>query len=208
MAEQYIYRIWCNDEAAYVETDWVTSEPTECPNDPGHSIDTNNIAIIKTSPPYLAIDGSNTPEADIDFNAKKITNLANPTTSQEASTKSYTDVLPNYTYVLTNADNNPYMIISSSTFKTFAAFVYEGSNVHPVSEIMAIGSRTGTSGTVYLRLYDVTNSNEIVQVTWTSEDQQIITSSSLTNIPTGQAIFEIQAREDGSNGRLWSFQLK
>jgi hypothetical protein len=182
MAEQYIYRVWCVTEGAYVETTWETSEPTECPNDPGHTIDTNSIAIIKTSEAHLRLDGTNSPDTDIDFGANKITNL--------------------------DADNNPYMVISSSTFKTFAAFVYEGSNVHPVTEIMAIGSRTGTSGTVYLRLYDVTNSLEIAQVTWTTVDQQIITSSSLSNLPTGQAIFEIQAREDGSNGRLWSFQLK
>jgi hypothetical protein len=208
MAEQYIYRVWCVTEGAYVETTWETSEPTECPNDPGHTIDTNSIAIIKTSEAHLRLDGTNSPDTDIDFGANKITNLANPTSAQEATTKSYSDVLPNYTYVLTDADNNPYMVISSSTFKTFAAFVYEGSNVHPVTEIMAIGSRTGTSGTVYLRLYDVTNSLEIAQVTWTTVDQQIITSSSLSNLPTGQAIFEIQAREDGSNGRLWSFQLK
>jgi len=50
--EQYLFRIWCNTESAYVESDWATDAPTECPNDAGHSIDTNSIAIISTQDVY------------------------------------------------------------------------------------------------------------------------------------------------------------
>jgi hypothetical protein len=36
---EYKYRVWCVTEGAYVNTDWLTEAPTECPNDPGHTID-------------------------------------------------------------------------------------------------------------------------------------------------------------------------
>ena len=54
MSEEYIYRVYCNTETAsnggepvYVTTDWITGQPTECPNDPGHSIDLNKTGVLR-----------------------------------------------------------------------------------------------------------------------------------------------------------------
>jgi hypothetical protein len=207
MAEQYIYRVWCVTEAAYVETDWSTSAPTECPNDPGHTIDTDSITIIKTSEAHLRLDGTNSPDADIDFNAKKITNLADPTAAQEGVTKSYTDDRAYLTYVI-REDRNPYMPISSATWETVCAFIYDGSDAYPISEFKVLVSRYAESGLAEMRLYDVTNNNEIGYVSWTTMTRQILTDSSLTNIPTGQAVFELQGREAGSSIYFWSFQVR
>jgi len=208
MSEEYIFRIWCETESTYVETDWTTSTPTECPNDPGHTIDTDSIAIIKTSPPYLAVDGSNTPEADIDFNSKKITNLADPTTDQEAVTKTYADNFAYFTYLLYDSLSKPYLEMGDSSYYTMAAFIYDGSDTYPISELKAVVSRAGSSGTSYLRIYDVTNNKTIAEATFTSSSQHIITDSSLTNVPTGQAIFEIQGKSPNDSGRYWAIQLK
>ena len=41
------YRIYCNTESAYVETDFVDTIPTECPNDKEHQIDTESITKIE-----------------------------------------------------------------------------------------------------------------------------------------------------------------
>jgi len=41
------YRIYCTTEAGYVCM-WGTEEPTTCPNDTGHTIDTNSITIVQT----------------------------------------------------------------------------------------------------------------------------------------------------------------
>ena len=43
----YKYRIYCNTEAAYVYT-WGTSEPTVCPNNNGHSINTSLTSVVET----------------------------------------------------------------------------------------------------------------------------------------------------------------
>jgi len=48
MADKYIFRIWCETEQTYVYTSWTTTEPTECPNDSEHSIDTDSITVIQT----------------------------------------------------------------------------------------------------------------------------------------------------------------
>ena len=41
------YRIWCSTENAYVY-EWAETEPTDCPNNNGHTIDTNLTTIIDT----------------------------------------------------------------------------------------------------------------------------------------------------------------
>jgi len=41
------YRIYCNTEADYVYT-WAETEPTVCPTDSAHSIDTDSITIVET----------------------------------------------------------------------------------------------------------------------------------------------------------------
>jgi len=48
MAEKHIYRVFCETDSKYVETGWLDSEPTKCPEDAGHSIDLDSISAIKT----------------------------------------------------------------------------------------------------------------------------------------------------------------
>lgn len=43
----YNYRIYCEDESSYVYT-LADSEPTQCPNNAAHAIDTNSITIIES----------------------------------------------------------------------------------------------------------------------------------------------------------------
>lgn len=42
----YRYRVWCDTEGTHVVTDWRGDAPTECPNDAGHTIDTNKTAVV------------------------------------------------------------------------------------------------------------------------------------------------------------------
>jgi len=48
------YCVWCNTESAKV-CEWATSAPTECPNDPGHSIDTSKTVIEETREQLLIL---------------------------------------------------------------------------------------------------------------------------------------------------------
>lgn len=47
MTDVHQYRVYCNDEASYVFT-WGTTEPTTCPNNNTHSINSSSTTIINT----------------------------------------------------------------------------------------------------------------------------------------------------------------
>lgn len=48
MAESvYKYRIWCDTDSKYVET-WAEVEPTDCPENNGHTIDSTKTTILET----------------------------------------------------------------------------------------------------------------------------------------------------------------
>ena len=73
-----------------------------------------------------------------------------------------------------------------------------------------IASRNGTTGTITVRVYDVTNNNEIASVSFSSATMTIYEDTTLTNLPTDAAIFEIQVIKDAggsSKARLHSFRF-
>ncbi len=47
MAVVYKFRIWCVTESIYVYV-WSGTEPTQCPNDSGHTIDTSSIVSVES----------------------------------------------------------------------------------------------------------------------------------------------------------------
>lgn len=47
MTTLYHYKIWCTTENDYIFT-WMTEPPTTCPNNNGHTVDTNSIILIET----------------------------------------------------------------------------------------------------------------------------------------------------------------
>ena len=60
---KFRYRIWCETEGAYVYT-WADSLPSECPNDAGHTVDTDKMAIVRTRDEIL-LDPTNGPDLKI-----------------------------------------------------------------------------------------------------------------------------------------------
>lgn len=112
-------------------------------------------------------------------------------------------------FILFDQTSTPYLECGNNTWTTMAAFVYDGSSIYSISELKAVVSRSGSSDTSYLRIRDVTNGNTIAEVSWTNASQHTVTDSSLTNVPSSQAIFEIQAKKgSGDNTRVWEIQLK
>jgi hypothetical protein len=44
------YRVWCTNESTYVETDFLSSEPTKCPNNIAHDIDKSKSICVERIP--------------------------------------------------------------------------------------------------------------------------------------------------------------
>ncbi len=59
MSDLYKYKVWCEDESIWVETDYRESSPTTCPNNNSHTITTSKTVSINTIPldEKRAIDG-------------------------------------------------------------------------------------------------------------------------------------------------------
>lgn len=102
---------------------------------------------------------------------------------------------------------DPYIQVDETTYKTFASFIFRGTDIWIPSSLIAVLSRTKSVGISYLRVYDYTNANIVVEVPVT--DQNIHLQSALissANLPAGQAIFELQAYNSAANAG--SIQLR
>jgi hypothetical protein len=96
----------------------------------------------------------------------------------------------------TTSDNNVYQVIGGQ-------FKFEGSNqigtINSVEVIVNIDTSV-TSGSI--RLYDVTNSLVIAEVTGiTNTISDIINLGTVTNVPEEAAIFELHAKKSGGGSK-------
>lgn len=96
-----------------------------------------------------------------------------------------------------------YIEVGNSTYSTIASVIFPGTDLFTPSLFKAILSRSNQSGSSAIRIFDYTNNNEIASITWTPNGKTIYTTSSLLNLPTGPATFEIQARKvSGGKSRV------
>lgn len=103
-----------------------------------------------------------------------------------------------------------------STYTLLKPIIFEGSTVEGVfTKCYALLAHSNPSGrTIDIRLYDKTNSNTVAEatdLTFTTADEPEIKELTITpaNIPSGQAIFEIQvATPDGGDGQYFDLLLR
>jgi hypothetical protein len=93
-------------------------------------------------------------------------------------------------------NSQPDVSTSSVTYTIVASFVYGGSTaVGTPTYMKAILHTSATSGDI--KIYDVTNGNTIVEKNFTNTTKAIIDLGTLSNIPTGESIFEVQVKRTG-----------
>lgn len=112
--------------------------------------------------------------------------------------------------------NNKKFIVSSRNIKTTSSewtrmdhFIYPGSVIAPTNVSRILVNTDADTGVTYkVRVYDVTNSTVVGTVTGkTNLDPEIINLGTLSNIPSSDALFEVQlARTAGAdpNGAIYS----
>lgn len=95
---------------------------------------------------------------------------------------------------------DPYVEITERTNKVFATFMYRGKAAWTPSMLSFVASRSNSNGLSYLRIYDFTNNQEIVEISFTQ--QAITLHNAMIDpdlLPMNTAVFELQARRSASN---------
>lgn len=100
-----------------------------------------------------------------------------------------------------NNSTNPYIEVKSSYYRTAAKFIFNGTTElgTPVKIKVAYqvqqSSKPGS-----IRIYDYTNGNVIAEKTHlNSTSENIVDLGSLSNLPSSQAVFEVQMKTTSSS---------
>jgi hypothetical protein len=100
-------------------------------------------------------------------------------------------------------ESQPYLKGSNSDYEVKAYINFPGST--------AVGTPTAIKSLVWndsgsgssIRIYDRTNSNIIAELTsFSGSSPQLLDLGTLSNVPTGQAVFEVQTKKGGSAGEV------
>jgi hypothetical protein len=92
-------------------------------------------------------------------------------------------------------------VFNSGTFELVSSFLYDGTDTHaPIIQIQSIvKSESGSTGEV--RIYDITNNNVIALGMFTNAEYGLLDLGTISNLPTGPSIFEIQIRRESGAGQ-------
>lgn len=108
-----------------------------------------------------------------------------------------------------NHNSNYYKADKDTSYVVASTFIFKGTDETPVSTCKVVVS-TDSSDHVRIKLQDVTNATTIIEFPElvNSTGYNIQTSSSLNNLPTSEAIFEVQAKSaKDEKGYLYYFSL-
>lgn len=88
---------------------------------------------------------------------------------------------------------------NSETYFTIMYFTVPGENVNKIQSIKILSKKKGNLTSYSVRIYDATNNNVIVENTFTNNSILINDIGILSNLPTNEAIVEVQAKRNDGN---------
>ena len=107
--------------------------------------------------------------------------------------------------------NNIYYVIKQGTsWSVVGQFPFAGTNKETIANILTIMGEWGT-GFADFRIYDVTNAQVISTIAIdnsTGGDFDIYETTTISNLPTGQAIFEVHIKHDDAAGYAYISALE
>ena len=107
-----------------------------------------------------------------------------------------------YDYRINSNISDEYVEHNTDVWKTIGNVLFLGNSETPVSE-MKIISWVTTPGTVgSFRLYNYSESSEIAIINNISSEVKNIYNTTLSGMPTGEAILELQIRVDSGSGKI------
>jgi len=85
-----------------------------------------------------------------------------------------------------------------TSWSVLASFIFPGTAEVTPAKLSAVLSRSHSSGTSYVRMIDMGTGLEICSLNYTEKDKSTYLSTTLSNLPIGESIFEIQGKRSGS----------
>jgi len=160
----YKYRVWCSTESAWVY-EWAESEPADCPNNNGHTIDTAKTAIVES----VSNQDVSVIEEDIPtgghFQTKTVvlSSEAVETVQQDVSFPYPVSILSAQVLIdAKNVGDELEVLVAPDTITgTLAADVASGATIINVSQTVVDNAALG----FHLTLYDGTNTNDLGRIT-------------------------------------------
>jgi len=104
----------------------------------------------------------------------------------------------NFSFFDASGGNDYAQVNDIGTYRTFATFLYRGTNVWSPLRFKVILSRSGATGTSNVRVLNSTSGLVICTISWTSITPTIYTTTSISNLPAGESIFQFQAMKSNS----------
>jgi len=144
---------------------------------------------------FILVDGSNAFEATVSG--------IDPTESDHLVTKHYVDgVSPaTYSWKFSGPSGPDYVKSTLSTWETVANVGFFGTDTTDVNTFDYVAWVGSESHEGFIRVYDYTNASVITTISGINNTDKIIQSAAdLSNLPTDQAVFEVQIKIMGVIG--------
>lgn len=188
------WKIWCNTENTWALCDWSdygSSAPTECPNNPAHSVKLDSASLEevaieeKTNPvrgDYVVIEDSGD---DCEEKVADIGNMVAGVGGQDICVQTIRD------------PTTPYWKFDQVTYVGIP-FPFHGTTMLGIPSAIKVYGRSKDPGKQGdFRVYDVTNAETIAEVTGiTNTNWSTIDIAGITNLPADYAVWEVQGRKD------------
>jgi hypothetical protein len=112
-------------------------------------------------------------------------------------------------YSWATSGTTPYLATTSTSWTPMGSFIFDGTTLKGTPQKIEVIANNQAVTQTDIRVYDVTNSNVICTYTGlTTGSQTIVDLGTLSNLPTGSAIFEVQLQTVGAgSGYLYALHI-
>lgn len=107
------------------------------------------------------------------------------------------NILPNSFMKSTATDQSS---TNTTSYSVIMSLTVPGELMNNIQNIKVLSKKDGSVTSYDVRIYDVTNNLVIAENNFTNSNYSINNIGTLNNLPTNEAVLEIQAKRNGGNG--------
>jgi hypothetical protein len=111
-------------------------------------------------------------------------------------------------FIFTGSDTQPYQRIRKTQWQLAARVRFRGSDDMGAPLAVKAVMWVSAGAEAWARIFDVTNDAVICEGgSTTSEVAEVVDLGTVQNVPTGEAVWELQVKRSGSEGRIHSLSI-